>query len=195
MLPPDELHLPAARLLLRDFRTEDLADVHAMRSDPEVARFVMDLTPESERRSQRWLDEIIYYNRQRPREAYNLAIVHRGDQRVIGWIGIGRSERYPAEGELGFGYLLNRDYWNQGYATEAVQTLLAHAFTALGGRRSSAYCIAENRASARVLQKAGLRFVRTFAQTDLRQLPQLATVTCEEYAITSEEWRAITGEH
>jgi len=45
MLPPDELHLPAARLLLRDFRAEDLADVHAMRSDPEVARFVMDLTP------------------------------------------------------------------------------------------------------------------------------------------------------
>ena len=190
MTPHDELVLESSRLLLRDFRAADLADVHAMRSDPEAARYMLDFAPESLERAQDWLGEVIHYNRRRPREAYNLAIVHREDQRVIGWIGIGRSERYPTEGELGFGYLLNRAYWGQGYATEAVRAILAFGFTTLGGRRSSAYCIAENRASARVLQKAGLRFVRTFEQTDHRHD---SSVTCDEYAIDIAEWRASTG--
>jgi RimJ/RimL family protein N-acetyltransferase len=188
--PDDELVLESSRLTLRDFRATDLADVHAMRSDPEAARYMLDFAPQSLEKAQDWLSEVIYYTRRRPRKAYNLAIVHRGDRRVIGWIGIGRSERYPAEGELGFGYLLNRAYWGQGYATEAVLAILAFGFTALGGRRSSAYCIAENRASARVLQKAGLRFVRTFEQPDPRHD---TSVACEEYAIGIEEWGATAG--
>jgi ribosomal-protein-alanine N-acetyltransferase len=190
MPPSDKLQLASARLLIRDFRAEDLADVYAMRSDPEVARFMLDFVPETWEESRRWLDGAIYHNRKRPREAYNMAIVQQEEQRVIGWIGIGQSERYPAPGELGFGYMLNRAYWGQGYATEAVQAILAFGFGILAGQRSSAYCIAENRASARVLQKAGLRFVRTFDQPDTRHG---ATVTCEEYAISVEEWRASTA--
>ena len=40
------LPLETPRLLLRDFRDEDRPDVHALRSDPEVAR-LMDYAPES----------------------------------------------------------------------------------------------------------------------------------------------------
>jgi ribosomal-protein-alanine N-acetyltransferase len=191
MSPGDELQLPSARLLLRDFRADDLADVHAMRSDPEVARFMLDFVPETRAESQRWLDAVIYHNRRRPRQAYNLAIVHREDQRTIGWIGFGRSERYPDANVISFGYLLNRAYWGRGYATEAVRAILAFGFGTFGAERGSAYCMAENRASARVLQKAGLRFARTFEQPDTRHG---TTVTCEEYAITSAEWRAITDD-
>ncbi len=41
-----QLSLDTPRLVLRDFVDEDRADVHALRSDPEVARF-MDYAPES----------------------------------------------------------------------------------------------------------------------------------------------------
>lgn len=182
----DELQLPTPCLLLRDFREEDLSDVYALRSEPEVARF-MGFAPETSEQSRTWLEAVILHNQKRPREAYNLAIVHRAEQRVIGWIGIGRSGRYPDEGELGFGYMLHRAYWSQGYMPEAVRAILAFGFRALGGRRASAWCYADNRASARVLEKAGLHFVRRFHDTEPVS-GQLAT--CLEYAILVGEWCA-----
>ena len=112
------LSLDTPRLVLRDFINEDRGDVHALRSDPEVARF-MDHAPETPEQSRDWLTGVISHNRERPRVAYNLAVVHRAEGRVIGWIGIGPSSRHPGEGEFGFGYMLNRGHWGRGYATEA----------------------------------------------------------------------------
>jgi RimJ/RimL family protein N-acetyltransferase len=51
----DDPVLTTDRLLLRDFVEADLADVHAMRSDPEVARF-MDFAPETLDQTRDWLD-------------------------------------------------------------------------------------------------------------------------------------------
>ena len=148
------------RLLLRDFVAEDLADVHAFRSDAEVARFV-DFGPETPEQSRAWLEDAIHHNRARPRRAYSLAIVRRADARVIGSIGFGESSRYPAgTGEYGVGYALARDAWGQGYAAEALRAAIDHCFGALGARRVSAWCWAENAASARVMEKAGMRFAR-----------------------------------
>src|SRR4051794_11023412 len=100
----DELQLSTPRLRLRDFREEDLRDVHALRSEPEVAGF-MGFLPETLEEARAWLEAVIFHNRKQPREAYNLAIVHREEGRAIGWIGIGRSGRYPGAGGLGFGYM------------------------------------------------------------------------------------------
>jgi RimJ/RimL family protein N-acetyltransferase len=181
-----DLPLLTERLLIRDFDGADLPDVHAMRSDPEVARF-MDFAPESLDGSRMWLEDVIFHNRKVPRVAYNLAIVHREDARVIGWIGIGDSERYPAKGELGFGYMLNRTYWGQGYATEATRTIVDFGFAALGGQRISAWCYVDNQASARVLEKAGLRFERRFSATESKSGQ---TVMCLEYAARADAWRS-----
>src|SRR5213075_2578257 len=127
----------------------DLERVHAMRSDPEVARF-MDFEPESLDDARAWLEAVIDHNRRRPREAYNLAIA-LPDGRAIGWIGFGRSSRYPAKaGEYGVGYLLAREQSGRGYASEALRAAIAFMGEQLGARRMSAWCRVENRASARV---------------------------------------------
>ena len=181
-----QLSLDTPRLVLRDFVDEDRDDVHALRSDLEVARF-MDHEPEDTEQSRAWLTAVISHSRERPRVAYNLAVVHRAEGRVIGWIGIGPSSRYPGEGEFGFGYMLRRGYWGQGYATEAVSAIVDFAFGALAARRVSAWCYAENRASARVLAKAGLRFERRYQGTEPKS-GQAAT--CLEYALRREEWHA-----
>lgn len=52
------------------------------------------------------------------------------------------------------GYALGRPYWSQGYATEAVLAMIAHAQD-LGLRALKAFTFIENSASARVLAKAG----------------------------------------
>ena len=190
MPEPAELRIPTPRLNLRDFVTEDLDAVHAFRSDPEVARYSEPLL-ENEGQTATWLDEVIIHNRQRPRSAYNLAITLKDTGQVMGWIGIGDSDRYPSKGELSFGYALNRAYWRKGYATEAASAIVDFGFSALGGTRVSAWCWEENVASARVLEKAGLRFVQRLEETDSASG---TAIQGREYALRREEWRARDAE-
>jgi ribosomal-protein-alanine N-acetyltransferase len=176
-----ELRLLTERLCLRDFAEEDLSDVHELRADPEVANF-MDFAPESLAEAQVWLDGVIFHNRVQPRKAYNLAIVELSENRVIGHIGIGDSERYLTEGELSFGYMLKRNYWGKGYATEAVRRILDFGFTVLHGRRITATCNEENRASARVLEKTGLRFERRFVDSEPKSGQ---SAVCLEFSVSA----------
>jgi RimJ/RimL family protein N-acetyltransferase len=60
-------------------------------------------------------------------------------------------ERLSAE----LGYWLARPFWNQGITTEAVRAVTAHALAAHGLVRVYALPLAANRASCRVLEKAG----------------------------------------
>jgi RimJ/RimL family protein N-acetyltransferase len=56
-----------------------------------------------------------------------------------------------------FGYCLARDAWGKGFATEAARAFLAAAFELPNLWRIQAFCDLENPASARVLEKAGLK--------------------------------------
>ena len=175
------------RLILRDFVEEDLAHVYAIRSDPEVARF-MDFAPETLEQTRGWLNGVITHSRERkaPSDGYNLAVVLGATGRVIGWVGFGESERFPpGSGEHGVGYMIARAHWRQGYASEALRAVIDFSFRSLGARRVSAWCWADNAASARVMEKAGMRFVRRNERTE----PKSGSSTpCLEYAVRSDEW-------
>jgi RimJ/RimL family protein N-acetyltransferase len=179
--------LTTQRLALRDFCDEDLGAVHDFRSDPAVAHF-MDFHPETLEQTGAWLTKVIVHNRVRPRLAYNLAIVRQTDDRVIGWIGIGQSSRYPRE--LGCGYMLRRDAWGQDYATEALRAIIDFGFNELGSPRISAWCWAANGASARVMEKAGLRLARRYRAAEPKSGQD---ADCVEYALSGEEWRLNRG--
>ncbi|OYO14145.1 GNAT family N-acetyltransferase [Enemella evansiae] len=56
-----------------------------------------------------------------------------------------------------FGYAIDPRYAGRGFATEVSRELIRIAFTELGLRRLTAGCFADNQASRRVLEKAGLR--------------------------------------
>ena len=58
--------------------------------------------------------------------------------------------------EADIGYELAPDQWGRGYATEAARAIVAFGFTELRLHRISAWCIAENTASAHVLEKIGM---------------------------------------
>jgi RimJ/RimL family protein N-acetyltransferase len=60
------------------------------------------------------------------------------------------------------GYRLHRFAWNQGYATEGSRALIEKGFAELGVERVTAQAMAVNIGSRRVMEKAGLRFVRSF---------------------------------
>ena len=57
------------------------------------------------------------------------------------------------------GYELLPDYWGQGYALEAIQTLVAAGFSQYGFADIVAYPRSANISSCRVLEKAGFKLV------------------------------------
>ena len=79
--------------------------------------------------------------------------------------------------------------WGKGYATEGSRALVERAFRELGAERVTAETMAVNAASRRVMEKAGLRYVRTFHQDwpDKIDGDEHGDV---EYALTRAEWEA-----
>ncbi len=74
----------------------------------------------------------------------------RAEGDVIGAVGV------AVDGSAGeIGYWVGKPHWGQGYATEAVKGLLGLAFEGFGLTDVHAAVMAENAASARVLEKAG----------------------------------------
>jgi RimJ/RimL family protein N-acetyltransferase/ubiquinone/menaquinone biosynthesis C-methylase UbiE len=149
---PITLPIETERQILRDFVAEDFDALHAITSDPEVMRFMFHGARTAERQ-RAMLDEVIVSQREAPRRRYELAVVRRADGRLLGSVDLTPDE--PGVADLG--YLLGREAWGQGYATEAARTMVAAGFDQLGLHRIFATCDVNHTASARVLEKAGLR--------------------------------------
>ncbi|GES31277.1 GNAT family N-acetyltransferase [Streptomyces angustmyceticus] len=109
----------------------------------------------------------------------------------IGWFALlptapGRTD----EAELG--YRLHRTAWGHGYATEGARALVDRAFTTPADpplQRITATTMTVNHASRRVMEKTGLRHLRTFFDPwpDYIEGAEHGDVA---YALTREEWAA-----
>ena len=78
----------------------------------------------------------------------------RSSGRFIGWFSL---NYVPKTVEVEVGYRLLPGAWGRGFATEGARTLVSHGFETLGLDRIIGLTHADNAASQRVLQKAGLR--------------------------------------
>ena len=92
---------------------------------------------------------------------YAFAVMRDGN--VIGSVGVFRQEnihRFTAE----LGYYIAEPYWGMGIMTEAVRRVCAFIFENTDIVRIFAHPYAHNRASCRVLEKAGFQFEGTLRQ-------------------------------
>jgi [ribosomal protein S5]-alanine N-acetyltransferase len=145
--------LETDRLVLRELVADDVAAVHEYASDPEVTRF-MTWGPNTIEATRAYVATVI--DRPAGRDEFGLAVTLRDRGRLIGSVGIGIRSGEHRRGELG--YVLNRDCWGQGFATEATRRLVRFGFDELDLHRIEATCHPDNRGSARVLEKAGFQF-------------------------------------
>jgi RimJ/RimL family protein N-acetyltransferase len=97
----------------------------------------------------------IGFQQERPRRKFQLAITLPETGELIGNCGIRVYD--PAAGGADIGYELDPRFWGCGYATEAARAMLSYGFGPLGMHRITAECLAENSASAHVLEKIGMR--------------------------------------
>ena len=151
------VHVPTLeteRLLLRAFRSSDLDDYAAMRSDPEVVRYLTGGGPEPwERgRSSRHLAFIIGHWQVWGFGTW--AVEHKETDEFIGAVGFWEPEGWPG---FELAWTLARPCWGYGYATEAARAALAFAFTTLKREHVISLIHPENQASIRVAERIGER--------------------------------------
>lgn len=143
------------RLMLREFVAADVAPVHAYASDPLVTRFLI-WGPNSLEDTRQFIAEAIASSQSPDRTSFDLAAAESASSAPIGGAAVRVVDIAGRQGDIG--YVLHRDFWSRGYATEIVRLLLEVGFDKLGLRRITATCDPDNLASARVLEKAGFQF-------------------------------------
>ncbi len=145
--------LKTRRLLLRDFCEDDWRAVHEYASDPRVVRHMI-WGPNTVRQTKRFIREILASQRKKPRDEFELAVIRRSDNLLLGGCGIRIKSFTNRDGDIG--YVFRRDVWGQGYATEAARAVLDYGFRRLKLHRIWATCDVKNKGSARVLEKIGM---------------------------------------
>jgi RimJ/RimL family protein N-acetyltransferase len=150
------MELRTERLMLREFRLNDEVVVHRFGSDEEVTRYLT-WGPNSPADTTAYLKKVVREAAREPRTSFTLAVATLDDE-LIGVANLTITDA-GSKGELG--YVLARDSWGRGYATEVARRLIVFGFNELGLRRITAVCHPDNFASARVLEKAGLHFEGT----------------------------------
>lgn len=177
------MQLETTRLLLREFTLADWSAVQAYCGDPVVVHF-MTFGPNTVAETQAWLQWCVEQSQAVPRSIYSLAIVLQSDGQLIGNCTLALNPAEPRE--AAFSYLLNRAYWGQGYATEAMRALFDFGFNEFGLHRVADAVDPANTASIRVLEKLGLR-----REGHLREARWHKERWWDEYlyAILEQEWQ------
>lgn len=144
------------RLYLREFKSTDLDDLHAMNSNPEVMRYIFG-RPLAKEESQKYLD--IYFETYKKRPGFgNFAAYEKETNQFIGWVCL---RPYPEDNtQMEIGYRLNQHSWGKGYATELAQTMVDYGFNQMQLKEIMAIVNPENKGSRNVLSKAGLKYIK-----------------------------------
>lgn len=160
MLSPPET-IETERLILRVPVMEDaVAVLEAYGQDPEVTRYLVWKPLQSLEEA-----ETAIRNRLegwRKGTSFSWTMVLKEGGALAGTISL-RSQG-P---RLNMGFVVARPYWGRGYTTEAARPLVEWALSQPGVYRVSAVCDTENLASARVLEKIGMRLEGTLRRWDV----------------------------
>ena len=159
---PDFEGLNTERLVLRRSRPEDAETISAYRSDPEVHRHQGWERTDAEG-IRREILEMASRVPGGPGGWVQFTVEERVGGRLVGDVGMSLADGEP--GVVKIGYTMSPRSQGRGYATEAVQALVAYAFDALGAEVVRAYASAANLASIRVAEKSGLQLVERFERS------------------------------
>ncbi|MHB1317499.1 MAG: GNAT family N-acetyltransferase [Anaerolineae bacterium] len=179
--------LETGRLVLRPFTLADAPAVRELAGDYQVAQYTLNIPhPYPEGAAEEWISgHQSAYDQGR---AMTWAITARDDGRLLGAIGL---TVVAIHRRAEMGYWLAVPYWNQGLMTEAARAVLDFGFGRLGLLRIYAMHSTQNKASGRVMQKAGMVREGCLRQHVLRwDVPHDLVY----YGILRDEWLAAQKE-
>jgi RimJ/RimL family protein N-acetyltransferase len=184
VLKPD-YPLATERLHLRPYTSGDFNALYDLHSRPEVTRYLY-----WEARDRDEVREVL------DRKIRSSVLADEGDSlqlaailpetgALIGDVLLIWTSRPHRQGEIG--YILHPDHSGHGYATEAAATMLRLGFEGLGLHRIVGRIDGRNTASARVLERLGMRREAHLVQNEIVKGEWADEVI---YAMLEDEWRA-----
>ncbi|MGI8517299.1 MAG: GNAT family N-acetyltransferase [Acidimicrobiia bacterium] len=176
--------LETERMLLREFTTEDSQLLFELNNDPEVMFYINSGQPvPMPEIVEEILPAFLAYHRDGDRFGF-WAAIEKTTGNFLGWFHLHPGDHSP-DPELG--YRLHRSAWNRGFATEGSRALIERGFADPAVTRIRAETMAVHTASRRVMERAGMRFVRIFHAEWPFRIPgdEHGDV---EYEITRAEW-------
>jgi RimJ/RimL family protein N-acetyltransferase len=170
--------LETARLRLRSPRQEDAAVIFdSYARDPIVTRYLVWLPHRSIETTERFIALCI--EQWASASAFPYVIRRKSDDRLVGMIDL-RTDEHGAN----VGYVLAKEHWGQGIMTEAARCIVAYALAQQELYRVQAFCDVDNVASARVLEKVGMRREGTLRRYVVHPAVSSEPRDCYLYAIT-----------
>ncbi len=145
--------LQTPTLTLRPCCPTDRADFIRLELDPEVMRFLNGGAVDHEKTD----PEDVTFLMPRGSEPYVWTARRTATDTFVGWFCL-----FPETGTLAeIGYRLRREEWGQGLATEGAMAVVDWGFTNAGYDKVIACTMAVNHGSRRVMEKIGMKYVRT----------------------------------
>jgi len=142
--------LNSDRLSFIEIKQEHLADLFKLFGDNNVTKYYNLKTFETEQDGQKFIDW--YQKRFTEKLAIRWGIALKGNSNIIGTIGF---NNFTQNHRANIGYDLQTEYWNNGYATEALKTIVGFGFKQLKINRIEAEVMIGNFASEKILKKLG----------------------------------------
>ncbi|MDF2821354.1 MAG: family N-acetyltransferase [Clostridiales bacterium] len=143
--------LETKRLLLRDYRIENIDNFFKLKSQNEVWEYSSFIPLTDISQANLLINNLID---KRIKGNYDFMALYKKDTKeFIGEAGIIGNN--PNANRCVIGYNLLPEYWNQGYATEITKSLIKYAFESLGFERIEAITLQYNIASCKVLENSG----------------------------------------
>jgi [ribosomal protein S5]-alanine N-acetyltransferase len=148
--------LTTEHLTLRGFSDVDSDALNKILSGQDVLQYFPTTTPSTKEGAQNMIARLL---RHWDDKGYGLwAIIKSDTGELFGRAGL----QYIAEtDEVEVDYILGREFWGQGYATEVATASLQFGFDQLGIDQIVGIVHPENLASQRVLQKIGMIYIET----------------------------------
>ena len=154
--------LTSERLIIRRFRPVDASAFAAYRSDPEVARYQAWDCPFSLPQADRFIESVCNLTPGAAGSWFQFAVTLAPSGPLIGDCALRATRSDPRQAELGFTFATT--YQGQGYASEAVATVLQYGFGKLALHRVFAITDVRNGPAQLLLQRLLFRREGHFMQ-------------------------------
>jgi RimJ/RimL family protein N-acetyltransferase len=154
--------LETERLVIRPWQPDDRPAFTALMSHPEVTQYVHGGQPYSEAEVDEWF----------ARQARQLAehdvcmgaLIEKSTGRLAGLAG---TQPLGTTGNLEIGWILSRDAWGRGFATEAGGAAMRHVLETLARPRVVAIIDPDNEPSKRVAARLGMHYQARYTGVEL----------------------------
>lgn len=140
--------LTTERLVLRQIRADDAQALHGALADPALMTYWSSAPHDRLEQTEAYVASNAEIS-----DGFLCWAITLSRDKALGWVVL--IEKRKAVYEIG--YILHRDHWGRGFAREAVSSVIAHGFGAMGARRIFADVDPDNTPSIQLLEACGFQ--------------------------------------